>query len=74
MAAAVKGLAAEVLDEDLMLPAPGQGALALEVHRSLDAAARAAVMLLDDPVAHAEVRAERAFLATLEPAADRWAR
>jgi hydroxymethylbilane synthase len=62
----VRGLPAEVLDEDLMLPAPGQGALALEVHRSLDGAARAAVTLLDDPVAHAEVRAERAFLATLE--------
>lgn len=62
----VKGLPAEVLDEDLMLPAPGQGALALEVRRSLDGSARAAVTLLDDPVAHAEVRAERAFLATLE--------
>lgn len=62
----VRGLPAEVLDEDLMLPAPGQGALALEIRRSLDGAARAAVTLLDDPVAHAEIRAERAFLATLE--------
>lgn len=62
----VRGLPAEVLDEDLMLPAPGQGALALEVHRSLGAVGRAALTLLDDPVAHAEVRAERAFLATLE--------
>jgi hydroxymethylbilane synthase len=62
----VKGLPAEVLDEELMLPAPGQGALALEVRRSLSGAARAAVLLLDDPVAHAEVTAERAFLATLE--------
>src|SRR4051794_4021640 len=62
----VKGLPAEVLDEELMLPAPGQGALALEVHQSLAAPARDALLHLDDPVAHAEVRAERAFLATLE--------
>lgn len=62
----VKGLPAEVLDEDVMLPAPGQGALGLEVHRGAPAGVRAAVLLLDDPVAHAEVRAERAFLATLE--------
>ena len=62
----VKGLPAEILDEDLMLPAPGQGALALEVRRSLDGPARSAVALLDDAVAHAETRAERAFLATLE--------
>lgn len=62
----VKGLPAEILDEELMLPAPGQGALALEVRRSIDGPARDAVALLDDAVAHAETRAERAFLATLE--------
>jgi hydroxymethylbilane synthase len=62
----VKGLPAEILDEDLMLPAPGQGALALEIRRSLGGPAREAIALLDDPVAHAETRAERAFLATLE--------
>jgi len=49
-----------------MLPAPGQGALALEVRRTLDGPARDAIALLDDAVAHAETRAERAFLATLE--------
>lgn len=62
----VKGLPAEVLDEELMLPAPGQGALALEVSRGLAGPARAMITLLDDPVAHAEIAAERAFLATLE--------
>jgi len=62
----VKGLPAEVLDELMMLPAPGQGALGLEVHRSAAGSVRALVAELDDPVAHAEVRAERAFLATLE--------
>ncbi len=62
----VKGLPAEVLDEDLMLPAPGQGALGLEVHRSAAQVVRETVLSLDDPLAHAEVRAERAFLATLE--------
>ena len=62
----VKGLPAEVLDEGLMLPAPGQGALALEIRRSLTGPALDAIALLDDAVAHAEVLAERAFLATLE--------
>ncbi|MGI3783689.1 MAG: hydroxymethylbilane synthase [Janthinobacterium lividum] len=62
----VKGLPAEIISEELMLPAPGQGALALEVRRSLDGPAREAIALLDDAVAHAETRAERAFLATLE--------
>ena len=62
----VKGLPAEILSEELMLPAPGQGALALEVRRSLDGPLRAVVALLDDPVARAEILAERSFLATLE--------
>ena len=62
----VKGLPAQVLDEELMLPAPGQGALALEVHRTLAGPARAVIGLLDDPIARAEAEAERAFLATLE--------
>jgi hydroxymethylbilane synthase len=62
----VRELPAEILDHAVMLPAPGQGALALETSTALDGDARAAVAALDDPVAHAEVRAERGFLAALE--------
>ena len=59
-------LPAEILDHAIMLPAPGQGALALETAIALDADARAAVAALDDQVARAEVQAERGFLAALE--------
>ncbi|HSJ73595.1 MAG TPA: hydroxymethylbilane synthase, partial [Miltoncostaeaceae bacterium] len=45
-------------------PAPGQGLLAVEA-RAGDAAAAAAAAALDDPSAHACLRAERAFLAAL---------
>lgn len=62
----VRGVAAEVLDHEVMLPAPGQGALALEIHRSLSNRARAVVETLDDPISHAECLVERGFLATLE--------
>jgi hydroxymethylbilane synthase len=44
------------------LPAPGQGALAIET-RENDSRARAAVAALDDPDLHAAVAAERGFLA-----------
>ena len=64
--AAVKDLPAEILPFDLMLPAPGQGALALEVSRDLDPELRAHVRALDDPVSHAEALVERGFLARLE--------
>ena len=56
----------EVLDPLQMLPAPGQGALAVECRVSdadLEAAVRAAI---DDPRTRAAVAAERAVLATLE--------
>jgi hydroxymethylbilane synthase len=53
-----------VLPFDLMLPAVGQGALAIEC-RADDASSRAAVALLDDPQSHAAVLAERALLAHL---------
>jgi hydroxymethylbilane synthase len=59
------GEATELLDSALMLPAPGQGALALEC-RSDDADLIAALGLLDDPATRAAVAAERALLAALE--------
>jgi hydroxymethylbilane synthase len=53
---------AEVLDPSIVLPQVGQGALAVECRDDdRDAAARLAA--IDDPDAHAAVRAERAFLA-----------
>ena len=55
---------AHVLDEG-WLPAPGQGALGLQCRAGEDGMA-ARVRALDDPVARAEVTAERALLATLE--------
>ena len=57
--------ATEVLDPLQMLPAPGQGALAIEC-RADDAATLATLALLDDPASRAAVAAERATLATLE--------
>jgi len=59
------GEATELLDPIQVLPAPGQGALAVEV-RSGDADTIAAVSSLDDPDARACVTAERALLAELE--------
>ncbi len=55
----------EVLDPLQMLPAPGQGALAIEC-RSADADLVAALVQLDDPATRAAVTAERAVLSTLE--------
>jgi hydroxymethylbilane synthase len=56
--------ASEVLDPLQMLPAPGQGALAVECRA--DDALRDELAGLDDPHARAAVEAERAVLATLE--------
>ena len=56
--------ATEVLDPLQMLPAPGQGALAIECRDDDPLAADLAG--LDDPLARAAVTAERAVLATLE--------
>ncbi|MBM4273496.1 MAG: hydroxymethylbilane synthase [Deltaproteobacteria bacterium] len=53
------------LSETEMLPAVGQGALALEV-RVDDAAVREAIAFLDDPATRVATTAERAFLARLE--------
>lgn len=57
--------ATEVLDPLQMLPAPGQGALAIEC-RSSDTALVEELAVLDDHVTRASVTAERAVLATLE--------
>jgi hydroxymethylbilane synthase len=51
----------EVLPVSEFLPAPGQGALAVQV-RAGDAATRGLVERLDDPATRAAVEAERAFL------------
>jgi hydroxymethylbilane synthase len=59
----------EVIDPLQMLPAPGQGALAVECRSGddpLDVAVRAAVAALDDPHTRAAVTAERSLLAALE--------
>jgi hydroxymethylbilane synthase len=54
----------EWFDPERMIPAPGQGALALQC-READAATRELLSRVDDPGAHAEGFAERAFLAAL---------
>jgi hydroxymethylbilane synthase len=55
----------ETLDPMLILPAPAQGALAVEC-RSSDQGLAEALGALDDPVTRAAVTAERALLAALE--------
>jgi hydroxymethylbilane synthase len=59
------GEATEVLDPLLMLPAPAQGALAVEC-REDDAELREVLAALDDEYTRAAVTAERALLAELE--------
>ncbi len=54
----------QVLPLEVMLPAPGQGALAVQT-RAEDDLVRALVGALDDPATRAAVAAERAFLAAL---------
>lgn len=70
----VGGLPGEVLPYALMLPAPGQGALAVEMRSvaegetagSLDSEIQSVLTRLDDAVTRAQVLAERRFLAVLE--------
>ena len=57
-------LAATPLSVEVSTPAPGQGLLALQ-GRDDDREVAAAVAVLDDPAAHACLRAERALLAAL---------
>ncbi|HEY3358521.1 MAG TPA: hydroxymethylbilane synthase, partial [Polyangia bacterium] len=59
------GRITETLPLDVSLPAIGQGALGLEI-RAADDDVRALIAPLDDPAAAAAVRAERAFLLTLQ--------
>ncbi len=54
----------EVLDPRTLLPQVGQGALAVECRRGDDAVLEL-LAAVDDPVSHAAVLAERAFLAAL---------
>lgn len=56
----------EVLDPARMLPAPGQGALAVECRADDPPLAAVLRDALDDPATHAAVRAERTCLAALE--------
>ncbi len=62
------GLAEQItqkLPVDIMLPAPGQGALGLET-RTEDASTRRLVAALDHPDTHAAVSAERTMLMALQ--------
>lgn len=59
----------DFLSVDTVLPAPGQGALAIECragHTAQDAALVAALAELDDPLTRVAVTAERSLLAALE--------
>ena len=58
--------ASELLDPLQMLPAPAQGALAVECRAADTALAALLAQVLDDAGARAAVTAERAVLATLE--------
>ncbi len=62
----IAGLPGQVLSYAVMLPAPGQGALGLEISAALSNRVRTVITGLDDPVARAETLVERGFLATLE--------
>ncbi|HTT81637.1 MAG TPA: hydroxymethylbilane synthase [Stellaceae bacterium] len=59
------GLASEILPTEMMLPAVGQGALAIEC-RADDARVRPLLSALHDPATAACVAAERAMLAALD--------
>lgn len=58
--------ATELLDPGLLLPAPGQGALAVECRADDEALATELATALDDAATRAAVTAERVLLATLE--------
>lgn len=58
--------ASELLNPDSMAPAPGQGALAVEIATDAPTSLRAAVGAIEDPATRACVTAERSMLAALE--------
>lgn len=62
----VDRLPATAFTVDDVLPAPGQGALAIETRADVPDDLRSVLSQLDDHVTRAEVSAERSFLATLE--------
>ncbi|AYA38578.1 hydroxymethylbilane synthase [Hymenobacter oligotrophus] len=60
-------LIVQVLPETQFIPAAGQGSVAIECAKSLDADRKAALrQLLDDPDTHTCLAAERAYLRTME--------
>jgi hydroxymethylbilane synthase len=59
------GAATQIFEPDEMLPAPGQGALAVEC-RDTDPALAELLSAVDDPPSRAAVAAERALLAALQ--------
>ena len=60
-----QGLREVHLDPEVFVPAPSQGALALQA-READVATREALSPLDDPAGHRAVRAERELLTLVE--------
>jgi hydroxymethylbilane synthase len=60
------GEATQLIPVDVVLPAPGQGALAVECPAADRAGLTAVLAELDDPFTRAAVTAERALLAALE--------
>jgi hydroxymethylbilane synthase len=60
----LSGRATQLLEESIMLPAPGQGVLAVQI-RAGDHATASAVRALNDALSAAEATAERALLAGL---------
>jgi hydroxymethylbilane synthase len=61
----LEGEITEILSDDIMLPAPGQGALAVEC-RASDRELHEMLSLLHEPKTAAEVAAERSFLRALD--------
>ena len=59
------GAVTQVFDPDVLLPAPGQGALAVEARDDIDDDVADALGLLDDSATRLQVTAERSVLSTM---------